>query len=163
MSLRAGHVLGSMQQSTHLRSAIAGLAAELVESLDMRGDVPLVTGGQDGSAHSWVLTKLVLTLVATVGGLLVLLVVTMLSVYKPRGLTRCGWRRPGRSTYPGTTAASHTPDPTPSSTDATAAACSVMTGAVRTARATATLPGPPSAPPPAGDSLTPAEGAIQRR
>jgi hypothetical protein len=33
------------------------------------------------------------TLAHSVGGLLVLLVVTVLSTYKPRGLTRYGWRR----------------------------------------------------------------------
>lgn len=76
--------------------------------------------------HYWVLTKLLLTMFATVillieaqtvaimaqeavsgadprtlpgslphsiGGLLVLLGVTVLSVYKPRGVTRYGWRR----------------------------------------------------------------------
>ena len=76
--------------------------------------------------HSWVLVKLLLTLVATavllaesrtiealaaaardgqdprmlpgtlvhsIGGLLVLLVIMVLSVYKPRGMTRYGWRK----------------------------------------------------------------------
>ena len=33
------------------------------------------------------------TLVHSIGGLLVLLVIMILSVYKPRGLTRYGWRR----------------------------------------------------------------------
>lgn len=76
--------------------------------------------------HYWVISKLLLTLVATtvllietrtisymaevatsgadprdiagslahsIGGLLVLIVVTVLSVYKPRGVTRHGWRK----------------------------------------------------------------------
>lgn len=79
--------------------------------------------------HYWVVTKLVLTVLATivlllqtqtisdlaavaepaadprslpgslphsVGGLVVLLVVAVLSVYKPRGLTRYGWRKQQR-------------------------------------------------------------------
>ncbi|MPY99810.1 MAG: DUF2269 domain-containing protein [Actinophytocola sp.] len=79
--------------------------------------------------HYWVLTKLVLTLLATavllgetqtigyladaaasgadprelpstlvhsIGGLAVLLIVLVLSVYKPRGLTRYGWRKQQR-------------------------------------------------------------------
>jgi hypothetical protein len=33
------------------------------------------------------------TLAHSVGGLLVLLLVTILSIYKPKGLTRYGWRR----------------------------------------------------------------------
>ena len=33
------------------------------------------------------------TLAHSIGGLLVLVVVTVLSIYKPRGLTRYGWRR----------------------------------------------------------------------
>lgn len=36
------------------------------------------------------------TLAHSIGGLLVLLVLTILSVYKPRGLTRYGWRRQER-------------------------------------------------------------------
>jgi hypothetical protein len=79
--------------------------------------------------HYWVLTKLLLTVIATtvlllqtetisylaevaasdadprdlpgsllhsIGGLVVLLIVTVLSVYKPRGLTRYGWRKQRR-------------------------------------------------------------------
>ncbi len=36
------------------------------------------------------------SLLHSVGGLVVLLVVTALSVFKPRGLTRYGWRRQQR-------------------------------------------------------------------
>lgn len=43
------------------------------------------------------------TLLHSAGGLLVLLVVTVLSTYKPRGLTRYGWRR--RAQRPGRTQA----------------------------------------------------------
>ena len=33
------------------------------------------------------------TIVHSVGGLLILLMITVLNVYKPRGLTRYGWRK----------------------------------------------------------------------
>lgn len=89
--------------------------------------------------HYWVLTKLLLTLVATavllietqtvsalaeqatsvadprdlsgtlphsVGGLLVLLTTTLLSVFKPRGLTRYGWRKQREQRNKTTTVAS---------------------------------------------------------
>ncbi len=39
------------------------------------------------------------TLPHSVGGLLVLLVVTILSIYKPRGLTRYGWRKQQAQRY----------------------------------------------------------------
>src|SRR5215217_6725683 len=41
--------------------------------------------------HYWVLISLLLTILATV--VVVLLVITGLNVYKPRGLTRHGWRK----------------------------------------------------------------------
>lgn len=47
----------------------------------------------DPTASSEDLRSLGSTLVHSVGGLLVLLVITVLNVYKPRGMTRYGWRK----------------------------------------------------------------------
>jgi len=117
--VRPGDVLPPVDKGRHLRRAVSApvvrdegvggehrfqllrrVAALLVQGsqlLEVRGDVPLVGGDEDRLDVGEALVERrppdAGSLAPSIGGLPVLVVVTALSTYKPRGLTRYGWRR----------------------------------------------------------------------
>lgn len=72
---------------------IVKLLLTLVATLVLLVQVPGIRSTADAARAGADPAELPGTLVHSVGGLVVLVIVTLLSTYKPRGLTRYGWRR----------------------------------------------------------------------
>jgi hypothetical protein len=74
-------------------SLVLTIVATVVLLLETRTVAALAQVAADPLTTASELTALNSTLVHSIGGLAVLLAILVLNVYKPRGLTRYGWRR----------------------------------------------------------------------